>query len=234
MCASKKGISAHQLYRMPLPGSYRTAWFMAHRIRKACARNWAELMGGAGGPVEVDGDVHRSRHRDRPCPSADARSEHEQGAEPDRPHDGRGAFLRGSRRPSTATITPIIEVNIAREAWLMTDEAPRYTEIGWNSVTQRRHTQQGRIRARRGSHETSSRALFDLQTGHARHLSALCLAPSAPLRPRVRFQAHKPRQGRLQRHRARDQSGCGHGRKRLTYRQPQGRVRFGPHAPSVF
>ena len=35
MCASKKGISAHQLYRMLGFGSYKTAWFMAHRIREA-------------------------------------------------------------------------------------------------------------------------------------------------------------------------------------------------------
>jgi transposase-like protein len=44
MCSSKKGISAHQLWRNLWPvdeetgkqtGSYRTAWFMAHRIRWA-------------------------------------------------------------------------------------------------------------------------------------------------------------------------------------------------------
>jgi transposase-like protein len=34
MAASKKGMSAHQLWRMLGFGSYRTAWFMAHRIRE--------------------------------------------------------------------------------------------------------------------------------------------------------------------------------------------------------
>lgn len=34
MVASKKGISAHQLHRM-LDVTYKTAWFMAHRIREA-------------------------------------------------------------------------------------------------------------------------------------------------------------------------------------------------------
>jgi transposase-like protein len=34
LCASKKGMSAHQLWRTLGFGSYRTAWFMGHRIRE--------------------------------------------------------------------------------------------------------------------------------------------------------------------------------------------------------
>lgn len=34
-CRARRGISSHQLFRMPGFGSYRTAWFMAHRIREA-------------------------------------------------------------------------------------------------------------------------------------------------------------------------------------------------------
>ena len=37
LCASKKGISAHQLHRM-LKLTYRSAWFMAHRIRYAMSQ----------------------------------------------------------------------------------------------------------------------------------------------------------------------------------------------------
>src|SRR6187455_3320946 len=33
MAASKKGVSAHQLMRLLGIGSYRTAWFLAHRVR---------------------------------------------------------------------------------------------------------------------------------------------------------------------------------------------------------
>lgn len=33
LCSSKKGMSAHQLHRM-LGVTYKTAWFMAHRIRE--------------------------------------------------------------------------------------------------------------------------------------------------------------------------------------------------------
>ena len=52
MCSSKKGISAHQLGRT-LGVSYKTAWFMAHRIRIAMTAE-GDLTGTGGGVVEVD------------------------------------------------------------------------------------------------------------------------------------------------------------------------------------
>ena len=54
MASSKKGISAHQLMRNLGLGSYRTAWFMAHRIREAMADRDPEPLGGKGKTVEVD------------------------------------------------------------------------------------------------------------------------------------------------------------------------------------
>src|ERR1700730_1131876 len=50
---SKKGFSAHQLHRT-LGVSYKTAWFMAHRIRAAMRRARLPPMGGDGQTVEVD------------------------------------------------------------------------------------------------------------------------------------------------------------------------------------
>src|SRR5438046_9774927 len=54
MCASKKGMSAHQLHRMiGLP--YKTAWFMAHRIREGMRDlNPVTPLGGDGKTVEID------------------------------------------------------------------------------------------------------------------------------------------------------------------------------------
>jgi transposase-like protein len=69
MCASKKGVSAAQLHRMLGFGSYRTAWFMAHRIREAMRPNGAlPPLGGEGKVVEADetyyGNVeHPREHR---------------------------------------------------------------------------------------------------------------------------------------------------------------------------
>ena len=55
MCASKKGISAHQLFRMLGFGSYRTAWFMAHRIREAMNPGASPAPLGGTGKVVLAG-----------------------------------------------------------------------------------------------------------------------------------------------------------------------------------
>lgn len=53
LCSSKKGISAHQLHRM-LGITYKSAWFMAHRIREAMTDPHPGPMGGKGKVVEAD------------------------------------------------------------------------------------------------------------------------------------------------------------------------------------
>lgn len=54
LTASKKGISAHQLHRM-LKITYKTAWFMAHRIREAMKEGaFPGPLGGSGKTVEAD------------------------------------------------------------------------------------------------------------------------------------------------------------------------------------
>lgn len=69
MCASKKGMSAHQLHRMiGLP--YKTAWFMAHRIREGM-RDLKPTgpLGGEGKTVEFDetfvGGKEANKHRSK-------------------------------------------------------------------------------------------------------------------------------------------------------------------------
>jgi transposase-like protein len=51
LCASKKGMSAHQLHRM-LKVTYRSAWFMAHRIRYTMSQE--PLSSKLDGIIEID------------------------------------------------------------------------------------------------------------------------------------------------------------------------------------
>lgn len=81
MAASKKGVSAHQLHRM-LGVTYKTAWFMEHRIREAMRDAAPTPLGGKGKIVEADetyvggkprrntGQDGRKTMRDRKVPVA--------------------------------------------------------------------------------------------------------------------------------------------------------------------
>jgi transposase-like protein len=53
MCASKKGISAHQMHRT-LEITYKSAWFLCHRIREAMRSDSSTPLGGLGKIVAVD------------------------------------------------------------------------------------------------------------------------------------------------------------------------------------
>ena len=53
MASSKKGISAHQLHRT-LNITYKSAWFLAHRIREAMRDDNPSPMGGKDEIVEAD------------------------------------------------------------------------------------------------------------------------------------------------------------------------------------
>jgi transposase-like protein len=60
--SSKKGMSAHQLHRM-LGVTYKTAWFMAHRIREAMKEDVKSSgpLGGEGKTIEADEAYHGRR-----------------------------------------------------------------------------------------------------------------------------------------------------------------------------
>ena len=65
MVASKKGMSAHQLHRM-LGVTYKTAWFMAHRIREALVDSpFATMLGGYGEEVRDPHDIAPALQRAR-------------------------------------------------------------------------------------------------------------------------------------------------------------------------
>src|SRR5438552_11338329 len=64
LCSSKKGMSAHQLMRMLDIKQYKSAWFMAHRIRYAMTGELPEKLTGV---IEADeayiGGKRRNKHK---------------------------------------------------------------------------------------------------------------------------------------------------------------------------
>ena len=65
MAASKKGISALQLQRMLGLGSYRSAWFMCHRVREAMRPAKVGPIGGSNKVVESDETVIGGKSKNR-------------------------------------------------------------------------------------------------------------------------------------------------------------------------
>jgi transposase-like protein len=68
MMASKKGMSALQISRM-LGMSYKTAWFLCHRIRESLRETNPDMLGGEGKTVEMDetfvGGLEKNKHRSK-------------------------------------------------------------------------------------------------------------------------------------------------------------------------
>ena len=127
MVSSKKGISSHQLHRV-LGITYKSAWFLTHRIRE-CMRDGALApMGGNGGAVEVD-ETFIGQNPDKPKKKGARGFAH------------KNAMLtlvdRDTKRAKSIvvddirkhTLVPILRENIAKEAVVYTDEAKQYGKL---------------------------------------------------------------------------------------------------------
>jgi transposase-like protein len=124
MCSSKKGVSAHQLHRT-LHVSYKTAWFMAHRIREAMrSGGLAPPMGGGGGIVEADETFIGDNKLYKNFKGARGfQHKHVVLTLVDRQGEARSFHVA---RASSASILPVVEANIAKEATIATDDARHY------------------------------------------------------------------------------------------------------------
>jgi transposase-like protein len=126
LCSSKKGISSHQLHRT-LGVTYKTAWFMTHRIREAMSGGQSGLLGGGGGTVEADETFWGNN-------------------KPIKGGAGRGyahkmkVFALVERKGAVrsfhvtdikaTTLNAILREHVSTDANLMTDEAAMYTTVG--------------------------------------------------------------------------------------------------------
>lgn len=125
LCSSKKGISSHQLMRS-LGVTYKTAWFMSHRIREAMRDATPFPMGGGGTPVEVD-ETFIGREPGMPV-KAGFRHKMKVLTLVDRETKTARSMVIDDLKAET--IGTIVNANVAREAALMTDEAQHYKRIG--------------------------------------------------------------------------------------------------------
>jgi transposase-like protein len=131
LASSKKGFSAHQLHRT-LKVTYKTAWFMEHRLREAMREgHFAMPMGGNGNAVEMDetyiGGKEKNKHKNK------------------RQHLGRGGIgkepvlslvERGGKVRShhIATVNAknvgaVLEKQLSEGATLYTDESKVYATV---------------------------------------------------------------------------------------------------------
>ena len=125
MASSKKGISAKQLERM-LGVTYKTAWFMAHRIREAMAETGGGLLGRNGGTVEVDETYWGNTGKQRQGARGYA---HKMKVVSLVERDGKKRSFHVAN-VNAATLRPILNAQIDKRARLMTDEASIYTKVG--------------------------------------------------------------------------------------------------------
>jgi transposase-like protein len=124
--SSKKGMSAHQLHRM-LGITYKSAWFMLHRLREAATDNGNDQMGGPGKVVEVDETFIGHDRTIKPKGEKKGRGYH---------HKykvltlvERGGRARSFHVPSVTakTLRPILDEQLHAASTVYTDEAGQYT-----------------------------------------------------------------------------------------------------------
>jgi transposase-like protein len=123
MASSKKGVSAHQLHRT-LCVTYRSAWFMEHRIREAMRAGGLAPMGGPGTIVEID-ETFIGNKADMPKRRGFAHK-HAILSLVERGGQVRSFHVEGT---SAANLVPILRANIAKETAVMTDEAGQYAHL---------------------------------------------------------------------------------------------------------
>jgi transposase-like protein len=131
MAASKKGVSAHQLHRM-LGITYKSAWFMSHRIREAMRLDGTtEPMGGSGKVVEAD-ETYYGKTAEASQPKLKTT-----GRKFSKKFTHRRAIVILVERGGSArtfhvgvadkhTVTKIVRDNVSRESRFHTDESKLY------------------------------------------------------------------------------------------------------------
>ena len=137
MASSKKGVSAHQLMRQLGLGSYRTAWFLAHRIREAMKEVDSEPMGGKGKTIEADETYYGQLETPRKSKVRKDRPFTKKGKGIGQKRAILGLVERGGKvrtfhvqNANIEYVRAVIVANVSRKSDLHTDESRIYTTMG--------------------------------------------------------------------------------------------------------
>lgn len=135
MAASKKGMAAHQLHRM-LDVTYKTAWFMAHRIREAMREVNPAPLGGEGKIVEADEAYKGRKAIPTPSPHRKGRPYIKKGKSASKcpifALVERGGDARAFSMPTVTgkNVRDVLVRNADRKSRLHTDESNLYPTVG--------------------------------------------------------------------------------------------------------
>lgn len=122
--ASKKGMSAHQLHRM-IGVTYKTAWFMAHRIREAMKPLEKSPMGSGGKVVEVD-ETYYGRDPNKVKGKAGGQHKLKVLSLVERGGEVRSFHMDEFTKEG---VLKVLQANVAQDARLISDESRLYSKV---------------------------------------------------------------------------------------------------------
>jgi transposase-like protein len=126
MASSKKGMSAHQMHRM-MGVTYKTAWFMMHRIRKAMEDDNASPLGGEGKTVQADETYYGNTSKRAKGYRKGHRHKEQVVALVEPKGKVRAVHMK---KATKETVREWLVTNAHRTSELHTDESPLYIGVG--------------------------------------------------------------------------------------------------------
>lgn len=155
LCGGKKGFSAHELHRA-LGITYKSAWFLMHRIRTAMEDEGGPL-GGPGKIVESDEAFVGGKKRNRLSGKVARKKKVVALIE----RDGRARSIHVANIHAN-TVRSALVTNIDRASTLMTDEANVYRAVGKEFARHGHVLHAGRTYAKGDIHSNSAENFFSI------------------------------------------------------------------------